>query len=641
MSDEKIKPKQAFIPSKESQEEILKYLQMVITEHKKFSDYHSKMEAIDIAYARYQTNIDPNTGVAKGEGIDAATQPIGVLNLPSTCPPVVVSQVDSMVAYLADVFLSGYPMFPIVSNPSTKQYAEQLETLIDDHATLSGYARQLLMFFKDGVKYNISALELEWSAIEQYSSMDSMLEPGSKKLTRDNKSYNKLSRLDPYNCIWDKTVALGDVAIDGDYAGHVSIKSRTKMKRILNRLSNDNEAFNIREALASTACDESVYKSPPQVSNYITARKPTTGMNWAQYLTGKDFEDKAMPMGGDNFEFLVIYARIIPHDFKLSVPMPKTPQVWKFVFVNQKVLVQAKRIISAYDMLPMLFGQPLEDGLGYQTQSIAEANIPFQEAAKTLFNIRFNSARRAVSDRALYDPDLISRDDVNAPIPAAKIPVKSNRLDSKKISEAYHQIPFDSRGTEAAMQDGMTIVNFGKELSGLNSPMQGQFQKGNKSVTEWNDTMGGADARLRMPALTLEYQVFMPLKYMIKLNIFQYGEDAEVISQKDGSVVSVKLDELREKVMAFKVADGYTPKSKMAGTDSLASLMQMLTQSQPLQQAYGQALPAMFAHLASLMGVKGLEEYSPQQQAQPTQAQQVPPTPEGMPPEAMAQPPVM
>lgn len=633
-----LKTKATFIPSKESQEEILEYLSLVLTEHKRFNDYHSKMEAIDIAYARYQTNIDPNTGIARGEGIDAATQPVGVLNLPSTCPPVVVSQVDSMVAYLADVFLSGYPLFPIVSNPSTKQYAEQLETLIDDHATIGGYARQFLMFFKDGVKYNVSALEVDWTAIEQYSTMDSLLEPGSKKLTRDNKSYNKISRLDPYNTIWDKTVSPGDVALEGDYAGHISIKSRTKLKRYLNRLGNDSEAFNVREALASTSMDESAYHAPPQVSNYITARKPTTGMTWAQYLTGSDFDDKAKAMGGDNFEIITLYARIIPHDFKLSVPMPKTPQVWKFVIINQKILVQAKRIISAYDMLPILFGQPLEDGLGYQTQSIAEANIPFQEAAKTLFNIRFNSARRAVSDRALYDPDLISKDDVNAPVPAAKIPVKSNRLDKKNISEAYHQIPFDSRGTEAAMQDGMTIVNFGKELSGLNSPMQGQFQRGNKSVQEWNDTMGGADARLRMPALTLEFQVFMPLKYMIKLNIFQYGEDAEVVSQKSGDQVSVKLSELRDKVLSFKVADGYTPKSKMAGTDSLASLMQMLTQSQPLQQAYGQMLPSMFAHLASLMGVKGLEEYSPPpQQAQPTQAQpqqipsaELPPNPSPM-----------
>lgn len=279
-------------------------------------------------------------------------------------------------------------------------------------------------------------------------------------------------------------------------------------------------------------------------------------------------------------------------------------------------MVQAKRIISAYDYLPILFGQPIEDGLGYQTQSIAEANIPFQEAAKTLFNIRFNSARRAVSDRALYDPDLISQTDVNAPVPAAKIPVKSNRLDSNRnISDAYHPIPFDPRGTDTAIQDGMMIVNFGKELSGLNSPMQGQFQKGNKSVQEWNDTMGGADARLRMPALTLEYQVFNPLKEIIKLNIFQYGQDAVLTSQKSGESIEVNIANLKKKVLAFRIADGYTPKSKMASTDSITMLMQMATQSPSLQESMGPAMPQIFGHLAQLLGVRGLEEYLPNSEA--------------------------
>jgi len=61
---------------------------------------------------------------------------------------------------------------------------------------------------------------------------------------------------------------------------------------------------------------------------------------------------------------------------------------------------------------------------------------------------------------------------------------------------------------------------------------RGSFQKGNKSVQEWNDTMGGSDGRLRLPALTLEHQVFNPLKNILKLNIFQYGDDAELVSQR-------------------------------------------------------------------------------------------------------------
>lgn len=615
------------VPKKDAQDALVEFAQRILTEHKKFASYHSKMEAIDIAYARYQANIDTATGIVADSGIDAATTPVGVLNMPSTTPPVVVSQVDSMVAYLADVFLSGSPIFPVVSSPATRKYAEQLETLLDDHATLGGYSRQLLMFLRDGVKYNFSAIEVDWCSIPQYSILDEMLTPGKSSVKREAKNFTRLNRLDPYNTVWDYNVAPGDVAAEGDYAGYVGMLSRTKLKRFLQRLADEGEAFNVREAVKTPnpfteAAALGNYKTHPQISSYINARAPNSSLNWYSWFTGK--QDPASTIISDNFEVFTFYARIMPYEFKLESPAPRTVQIWKFVVINGKVLVQAKRIMSAYDLLPVLFGQPLEDGLGYQTQSIAEGNIPFQQSADTLFKITFNAARRAVSDRALYDKDLISSSDINAPVPAAKIPVKSNSLDSTKtIKDAYYQIPFDARGTEGAMESGMRIVAFGKELSGLNAPMQGQFQKGNKSVTEWNDTMGGADARLRLPALTLEYQVFQPLKNILKLNVFQYGDDVELISQKTGDKVSINMDELRRQVLSFRVADGYTPKSKLASTDSLATLIQMLGQSQILQQSYGQMLPAMFAHLAQLMGVRGLEEYVPQQ-AQPQQQPQQP-----------------
>ena len=599
------------IPTMESQKKILEFSNRILTEHKKFASYQNKMEAIDIAYSRYTAGRTSEEGIYTSGGVDAATTPVGVMNLPTTTPPVVISQVDSMVGYLADVFISGYPLFPVVSSPENKEYAEQLETLLDDHATIGGYARQILLFLRDGVKYNFSAIEVDWTSIDQYAILDEVLSPGTKKASVTKKAYTKLTRWDPYNTVWDYNVSPGDVAADGDYAGHIEVISRTKLKRKLQRLADNGEVFNVKEALSS-AIGYSVanYRLHPQISNYVSSRKPESGINWYTYLTGNE---DVSPATTGNYELFTFYARILPKEFSINSPSQKTTQIWKFIVVNSSVVVQAKRIISAYDYLPVLFGQPLEDGLGYQTQSVAEGNIPFQQAAETLFNISFNSARRAISDRALYDTSLISPSDVNAPVPAAKIPVKTNSLSAdKKISDAYYPIPFDARGTEGALQSGMQIVSFGKELSGLNSPMQGQFQKGNKSVTEWQDTMGGADSRLRLPAVILEYQVFQPMKNILKLNIFQFGDDAELVSQKSGKNIKINITELRNRVMAFRVADGYTPKSKLAGTEAIGNAMLLIAQSQILQQAYGAALPSMFSHLMHLQGIRGLEEYTPQ-----------------------------
>jgi hypothetical protein len=625
MAEQTPKNVSATVPNKYAQKAIIDYARNILTEHKKFNDYFDKMEAIDVAYARYQATKDAN-GIAKMQGVDAATTPVGVMNLPSTTPPVVISQVDSMVGYLSEVFLSGAPLFPIVSNPKNREAAETLESLIDDHATIGGYARQLLMFLRDGVKYNFSAIEADWTSVTQYSLADDIFELGKQKLDKAVTYYTKLKRWDPYNTVWDKNVSPGNMAAEGDYAGEIEILSRTKLKRLINRLGAEGEVINAKEAIDACINEGTEtytnYRIHPQVSDYISARRPVDGINYYEYITGQK-EPGANRKNIGNYEVFRFYARIMPSDFSLFGAESKTPQIWKFIIINGSVVIQAKRIISAYDFLPVFFGQPLEDGLGYQTQSVAEGSIPFQTSAATLVNIRFNAARRAVSDRALYDPSLISKADINAPVPAAKIPVKSNSLDvNRKIGDAYHPIPFDPRGTEAAIGDAMAIVNFGKDLSGLNNPMQGKFQKGNKSVQEWNDTMGGADARLRLPALTLEYQVFMPMKEVLKLNIFQYGQDAKTVSQRTGKEYDVKISELRNQVLSFRVADGYTPKSKLAGTDAIMSGIQMISQSQPLQVAYGAMLPGMFAHLMQLMGVRGLEEYTPEPQ-QVQQNQQV------------------
>lgn len=603
-----------FTPTSDSQRLILEFVQSILAEHKSNqAEYCTKMEAIDRAYALYQSNVDPETGIVTGQGVDAATQPVGVLNLPTSTPPLVISQVDSMVGYLSDVFLSGTPLFPMVSSPKTAELAEQFESLVDYHSRIGGYARQILMFFRDGVKYNLSAIECPWTDMEQYLSMDNLLEPGKRKLKKDKRSFTALRRLDPYNTIWDRTVSPGDIAAQGDYAGEVRLLTRPKFKKLLNALSTSDEIINAKEALnlnhvgADTA---SAYRMHPQISDYVTSKKPESTINWYTYITGQPEEQSL----GNNYEVIKLYLRIIPADFRMAVPNRNTPQIWEVLVVNQKVIVKLKRIISAFDYLPILFGQPLEDGLGYQTKSLAEFNIPFQTAAETLFNIRFNSARRAVSDRALYDPKVVPSRLVNAPIPAPKIPINSaNRDPSVPLTAYYAQIPFDSRGTETALQDGLAIVNFSKDLSGLNNPMQGKFQKGNKSVREWEDTMSGADARLRLPALTLEYQVFLPMKEIIKLNLFQYGTNTDVTSHKTGQTISVDIDALRNAMLTFQVADGFTPKSKLASTETIRELLMMITQAPLLMQMFGPMVPGMFVHLVQLLGVKDFKQYAPDQ----------------------------
>lgn len=616
--------------SKDSQNKILALAKGILTQRQTQTELVNKMEAIDIAYARHTNQAMPQGLDATGRDV-AGKEPCGdIFSSDNIIPPIVVAQVDTMVAYLADVFLSGTPIFPVVSPPNKRTMAEKLEVLLDDHANLGGYVRQLLLFLRDGVKYNVSAIEASWSAIEQFTIGDdyTSLDSNGRKVDKKLVSFTALKHLSMYNVVWDTSVSPGDVAAKGDYAGYLEIITKTKLKRSLNTLSKEKKAINVEEALNSFASVKQStiagtpgnFRENPTISEYVTANKKGMGTNWSVYLGESAVNRKtnsANLYDGSSFEKFTFYARVLPADLNIRAPAPNTPQIWKFVIINSSVVIQAERIISAYDLLPILFGQPMEDGFDYQTKSLAEGAMPFQEAASKLYNIRFSAARRSVSDRALYNPDLIQPKDVNSKVASAKIPVRFKALANQGFAQAYQQIPFDMRGTESALSDARVISGFSNELSGINGPQQGQFQKGNKSVQEWNDTTGNADSRLRIPAMLLECQFFTPLKQILALNIFQYGEDAKVVSQKTGEVIDVNINELRKEVLNFRITDGYNPKARIASTELLMGGMNMIMNSPILQQSFGAGLGNMFAHMMSLGGVRDLELYLPQQEAQP------------------------
>jgi hypothetical protein len=148
---------------------------------------------------------------------------------------------------------------------------------------------------------------------------------------------------------------------------------------------------------------------------------------------------------------LVLYARIIPSDFDLYVPQDNTPQVWKFIIINNQVLLYAERCTNAHDFLPIVFGQPLEDGLDFQTKSFAQNVLPFQDLASAAMNASIASKRKLVMDRMFYDPSRIREADINSDNPSAKIPVRPAAY-GKPISEAVYPVPYRDELSASVVQ---------------------------------------------------------------------------------------------------------------------------------------------------------------------------------------------
>ncbi|RLE96748.1 MAG: hypothetical protein DRJ63_10140, partial [Thermoprotei archaeon] len=76
--------------------------------------------------------------------------------------PVVMPQVEAAVVHQTSVYLTGSPLFGVVSSATFMDEALQLESVIESDSIRGGWARHLMLFFRDGFKYNFAPLEVSW-----------------------------------------------------------------------------------------------------------------------------------------------------------------------------------------------------------------------------------------------------------------------------------------------------------------------------------------------------------------------------------------------------------------------------------------------------------------------------------------------
>jgi len=606
--------------SQETQQMLLSSCNSAVTNYQtQATELRSKMEIIDIAYARFkqrkgttrnEDGVDRAYDVSCDDEFDALREQFVDIDV-----PMLVSQVDTAVGYLADLYLSGYPLFPVVSEPKDKLAAEYIEALIDKHAIVGKYPQELLKFFWDSVKYNFGPLLVEWDTIQHFirqGDFDAGIE-GKPSLAQQEIGFTKLKRLDPYNTFYDMSVAPGELAAQGDYAGYIEQLTPTKLHRLIEKLEDaPGHLMNTTKVFNSSAGDASNYYTHPQISNYITSKSKT--FSWENYFSSQDPKRKTSgAVTSGMHEIAVHYKRLVPKDFKITSPddYKNRLRIYKIITVDGANVLYVEPVYSALEHLPILIGAPRDDGMGLQTQSVAESVIPMQRAASTLVNIRFHAARRAINDRAIFDSSMIDPKALSNPSPSAKIEAKQNSLTQRKLQDAYYSIPYDSRGTETVLRDALLINDWTNELSGMNRSQQGQFQKGNKTMSEFNTVMDNAEMRQRLPAIMLEFQVFVPMKQMLKLNIWRYASSEVIRSQATGRTLEADLNNLDQNLFDFRVADGYLPKNKIANTDLITGALQMIQSSEMLQQMYGPMLPGLLEHMMQLGGVRGFDQYAP------------------------------
>lgn len=596
-------PTLPYIPSAASQKAIVQFVEAATSYSNTSWNLREQFLAIDRAYMREENLLKEHqrSKAANAYGDSSKLQNVEI--------PIVMPAVESAVTYQSSVFLTGEPIFGVISSPQYIDAALQMQTVIADQATRGGWVTELIKNFRDGFKYKISALEVTWDK-ESVASLQTNTSQNIKEaeVSQVNWEGNKIEKLDIYNTFWDPRVDPVDVPTEAEYAGYVKIYSRSKLKSFLAKLDKAKIIANVLPALESSK--QNKFYSP-QINPKVTSQK-TTEFNWMSWAGVAPPSQEAQINYKDSYEVIKIYARIIPADFGFNVPSKQTPQIWCFILVNN-VVIYADRQTNAHNLIPILLSQPSEDGLGLQTKSLAENVHPLQQVSSALWDSVIAARRKAIYDRVIYDPSRISKDQMESPNPIARIPTRPSAY-GKPVGDSVYVFPFRDDQSPLVLQEAQQISQLANVITGQNPARQGQFVRGNKTLQEFQTVMGNANGRDQVIALQYEAQLFTPLKHILKLNILQYQGATTIFDKLSKSDIEIDPVMLRQAIMEFKISDGLVPSDKIINGDSWITALQVVGSSPQITGAYNVA--PMFSYL---MKTKGADltpfEKSPEQLA--------------------------
>jgi len=604
----------------DAQAKVVQYLKLAVDITNSSFNIRNQLLMRDRAYYREedQSKEQYRSTAANNSGDPSKIQNVTV--------PVVMPQVESALAYLSDTFLSGYPIFGVVAPPAEQDSMAAMEAVIGENSIRSGWPQQLMQAMRDGLKYDLGAVEVVWEKKKTFNiGTPDVKSLGVGKVAPTWYEGNTIKRLSPYNTIFDTRVSPEKNHLEGEFAGYTELLSRTETKKRmddLDVLSTMNFRAAYESATPSMDGANNVggdFYTPEVNPNALLPASNRTDFSWTAWVGLDSQQTGNNPIAyKDSYEWTVLYCRIIPKEFGINVSDKSSVQIWKFIIINRSVVVFAQRQTNAHNYLPIIACKPSNDGMGWQSKSFAENVIPIQRISSALTNSALESQRRKVYDRMFYDPTKVRKQDIENTSPVARIPVKSAQF-GKGIADAIYQVPYRDDGVAEIMQMSQQITSMGDIINGQNRVQQGQFQKGNKTRTEFETVMGNSNSRQKMAAIALEYTFYVPIKEIIKSNILQYQPPVSLMNSSNGQTVEVDPTKLRTALISFKMTDGLLPSDKLIDPATLQLLLQAAPAMPQIAVEYD--LMGILGYQLSINGAHWIKDFkrTPEQQQQTLQ----------------------
>lgn len=533
----------------------------------------------------------------------------------------VKQKMETAAAYFDGAFLTGFPIFAATAKKDYEDTAAMLNVLVEKDQDHFSWVTNLMQVHEDVLCSPICAVEVSWEQVLT-TTVGSDIDPkGGQKIGVSKTvaySGNQIKRIAPENLIIDTSVDPCEVHTKGTFAGYVERMPYVIFKQFYAQL---NDLFTVKvnkapifqgasSPIRASCGPRNLYRKPIIHANRQDPQARDAGdTDWVSHFAswdGAPTERSNLVRGA--FEVTRLYVRVALHDFGSAQLDRDEVHVVKLIYVNGW-LAYVEPLINSHGMLPIVVGQLTPGDIN--TTCFSEYLLDLQDLSTAFVQNVLASMRRAVGDRALYDPRRINPEDMNSDNPVGKIPVNMNSF-QQNFDAAYKQIPYTDNTSGNMLNMFQFVERLADSDTGLNQAQQGNFVRGNKTRAEFTEIMSNSQARIQRGAVYLDSHFYNGIKQIIRANYLLYAQSGEV--QGRDAVVAVDASQLRQMAPEFKMSTGLMPTTKMASTEILLQAAQIISSNPMLNIEYDAG--QMYMSSLKQMGLNDLPDYrrSPEEQ---------------------------
>lgn len=498
-------------------------------------------------------------------------------------PPVLIGHLDAAYSFYVNLFASGEPVFKVVGPQESLEQVKQMQAKVDEDSERYAYTTTLCKAIRDCVKYDEMTLVCEWTT-ESLPTFEGSDPTGRAEVIPQMIEGNELKYVSPYNTFYDENVVHMERHVKGSHSGYHELIHMTELHKLVSSwvaagksVMNITTMFNTATSHETTQYHRPTFNGKDNAadSNGLASLWGMEGTNYGINQTYADYREQ--------YELTTIYMRIIPSMYNIPCSDSTSVQIFKVVLVNMSTIILVERITNAMQFLPIFTAQMNDENWMGISKSMGELLLPTQNMSTEIADVTLGLLYKAAGDKGIYDSRIISKHDIESKNPHAKIPAKPSAT-GRSLRDAYYPLPFEGGAIQLMQMMQQVLRQDASDITGQNNATRGQFQKGNRTLQEFQDVMSNADSLKYTKALLIENSFLTPIKNMIRNNILQYMQAGSINAQ--GQTTEVNPVELRQAGLKFRIADGLKNVERIANTGALGEAMQLLMQQ--AQTAVGQ-----------------------------------------------------